>query len=283
MYYMVDENVLENLLKNCSDIYWSEISLEELVAGATDDLRLKRLQEIFKKTSKLKPVVPDPIIFSPEEWGLDPWTNIGEHSKGLMVAVDEVLKARNQFEIKGLVDESIVLCEAKRKVFNDDFNDLALRNKSPHPRKVYEELLLDHNTKKYLARMKRSAYSLKSGLLSEAGFDVAAIRKLGEQVKELSVPDLTESELMEKRVSFRSILKVYSAYAAQRIFQTSLKKYKNDSHDLDIMKYISKGFSIVTAEKRWKKICSFAGLPVEHLFTTAKGHGISLISNDASE
>ncbi len=176
------------------------------------------------------------------------------------------------------------MCESKRKMLNDDFTEMANNNFSTAPiLSVFNLLLTDENLKKALMRLKRVAFALSKGLLSGAGHDLLALKKLSEQVSELSVPDVTETEFLKQKKYYEAYLRIYASYGAHRIFQTSPKKHKNDAHDLDIMKYLSRGFSIVTAEKRWKKICAFAGLPVKHLFNSFEGRGISLIVNELIE
>ncbi len=66
LYYDIEENITEKLLDVCTNIYWSEVSFEELTARATDELKFKRLQNILKKAI-VKPIVPEALVFGPEE------------------------------------------------------------------------------------------------------------------------------------------------------------------------------------------------------------------------
>jgi len=274
LYYSVnDPSIYEKLKMLCPNLFWSEISLEELIAGSDTAEKFEVLKIIFNKTKELNLIVPDTQNFLTGEWGLEPVLNSAEYSYGLMRAVQETLAMENFEQFKDLMIDSKSLCEAKREIFNSDFSEVAknklseLRRdkinienvsvKNENIKEMFRCLLEDQNFKKLLSRIKKSAYSIKAGVLDAAGFDVGGLREFGRFENLVSVPEVTDQEFSEKMLYYECYTRVYAGYCARRIYQVSNRKYKNDSHDLDIMKYLSLGFSIVTAEKDGKK---FAGL-----------------------
>ncbi len=297
LYYMSeDDSILERLKAICPNLFWSEISLEELIAGADTEQKYEILKDVFKITTFLNLIVPDTQSYLTEEWFLDPSTNMEEYSCGLMKAVDGVLKSVNFDQIRSLVKDSKELCEAKREIFNKDFSEIVetealnlqkdginIKNEDVRNIKILEmfySLIKDENLKKLLFRIKKTAYSVKNGLLNDAGFDVKSLRELSNRENSINVPEITEPEFLEKKKYYECYTRVYAGYCARRMYQTSKSKYKNDSHDLDIMKYLSRGFSIVTSEKRWVIICKASGLITKYLFRTAKGIDVNLIQNE---